>query len=210
MNRARSVPSMFANNQDDILARSSVETWVIKGVKGNVDCCKKCEGKVFEAEKLTTASGDWYHKNCFRCGECNRLLDSLTNNDGADGGLYCKKCYRVKYGPETRSSDIDHKLIDLSIIKLEDASKNCPRCGGAVFDNESVICGKVLLHKKCASCFLCEKKLNSNSIFKEKDEFYCDGCYRRKFSPCGYRGAGTTSWVDAASGDTLRHAYEAY
>ena len=55
-NRARSVPNIFANNQDDILARSSVETWVIKGVKGNADCCKKCDGKVFEAEKLTTAS----------------------------------------------------------------------------------------------------------------------------------------------------------
>ena len=47
---------MFQNNADDILARSSVETWVIKGQKGDVDVCKKCEGKVYEAEKLTTAS----------------------------------------------------------------------------------------------------------------------------------------------------------
>ena len=54
--RARSVPSMFQNNADDILARSSVETWTIKGEKGDGNCCKKCEGKVFEAEKLTTAS----------------------------------------------------------------------------------------------------------------------------------------------------------
>ena len=55
------------------------------------------------------------------------MLDSLTNNDGPDGELYCKKCYKDKYGPQTRSSDIDHKLIDLSNIKSEDASKNCPR-----------------------------------------------------------------------------------
>jgi hypothetical protein len=210
MNRARSVPRMFQNNSDDILARSSVETWTIKGEKGDGDCCKKCEGKVFEAEKLTTASGDWYHKNCFRCVECNRLLDSLTNNDGADGGLYCKKCYCVKYGPQTRSSDVDHKLIDLSTIKVEDPLKNCPRCGGAVFDNESILCNKTLLHRKCATCFLCEKKLQSNSIYQEKDEFYCDGCYRRKFSPVGYRGAGCSSWVDANSADSLRHTYEAY
>ena len=47
---------MFANNADDILARSTVETWVIKGEKGDVDVCKKCEGKVYEAEKLTTAA----------------------------------------------------------------------------------------------------------------------------------------------------------
>ena len=52
------------------------------------------------------------------------------------------------------------------------------RCGGAVFDNEAVICNKTLLHKKCATCFICEKKLQTNSIYQEKDEFYCDGCYR--------------------------------
>ena len=54
--RARSVPSMFLNPADDILARSTVETWVIKAEKGNADCCPKCDGKVFEAEKLVTAS----------------------------------------------------------------------------------------------------------------------------------------------------------
>ena len=51
----RSVPKMY-NQQDDILARSAVETWVIKAEKGEVDCCPKCDGKVFEAEKMVTAS----------------------------------------------------------------------------------------------------------------------------------------------------------
>ena len=54
--RARSVPSMFSNPADDILARSTVETWVIKAEKGAADACKKCDGKVYEAEKMTTAS----------------------------------------------------------------------------------------------------------------------------------------------------------
>ena len=47
------------------------------------------------------SQGDWYHRNCFRCEDCNRLLDSLTNNDCL-GKLYCKKCYNKKYGPQTR------------------------------------------------------------------------------------------------------------
>ena len=51
----RSVPKMF-QQQDDILARSTVETWVIKAEKGDQDCCPKCDGKVFEAEKMVTAS----------------------------------------------------------------------------------------------------------------------------------------------------------
>jgi len=210
MNRARSVPKMFQNNADDILARSTVETWVIKGEKGDADVCKKCCGKVYEAEKMTSAAGNWYHKNCFRCDLCNKLLDSTNNNDGPDGGLFCKKCYRDQWGPQTRSSDVDHKLIDLSNIKSADPSQCCPRCGGAVFDNETVRCNKTLLHKKCATCFSCEKKLNSSNIFQEKDEFYCDVCYKRKFAPVGYRGAGCSSWVDASSADSLRHTYEAY
>merc|ERR1719188_964267 len=109
MNRARSVPKMFANN---------------------ADVCRKCCGKVYEAEKMTSAAGNWYHKNCFRCDNqvCNKLLDSTNNNDGPDGGLYCKKCYRDNWGPQTRSSDVDHKLIDLSNIKSADPSQCCPRC----------------------------------------------------------------------------------
>ena len=41
---------------DDVLARSVVETWVIKGEKGDPNCCPKCDGKVFEAEKMVSAS----------------------------------------------------------------------------------------------------------------------------------------------------------
>ena len=86
--------SKFYNNEDDMLARSTVETWVIKAEKDSQDCCPKCGGKVFEAEKMVTANGKWFHRNCFRCVTCNNMLDSLNNNDGPDGNLYCKMCYR--------------------------------------------------------------------------------------------------------------------
>ena len=54
--------SKFYNNEDDMLARSTIETWVIKAEKDNQDCCPKCEGRVYEAEKMVTANGKWYHK----------------------------------------------------------------------------------------------------------------------------------------------------
>ena len=41
---------------DDMLARATIETWVIKAEKGERDCCPKCDGRVFEAEKMVTAS----------------------------------------------------------------------------------------------------------------------------------------------------------
>ena len=47
-------------NEDDILARSTVETWVIKAEKGAQDCCPKCYGRVFEAEKMVSGNVSQY------------------------------------------------------------------------------------------------------------------------------------------------------
>lgn len=208
--RSTSIPNMY-KQQDDMLARATVETWVIKAEKGERDCCPKCDGRVFEAEKMVTASGTWYHRNCFRCVDCARLLDSLTNNDGPDGNLYCKKCYAGKYGPQVRSNDVDHKIIDTSVIKAEDPKKNCPRCGGAVFSAEQVSSNGIGYHRKCATCHACEKPLTHNTIYSGEDsDIYCQGCYHRKFAPSGYRGAGCSSWVDTDSNNVLRHSYQAF
>ena len=92
------------------------------------------------------------------------MLDSLSNNDGLDG-LYCKGCYNVKFGPQVRSTDVEHKIIDTSSIKSEDPKKNCPRCSGAVFSAESIPCKDRKYHKKCASCASCEKPLTYNTVF---------------------------------------------
>jgi len=203
--------SKFYNNEDDMLARSTVETWVIKAEKDNQDCCPKCFGKVFEAEKMVTANGKWYHKNCFRCAQCLTLLDSLNNNDGPDGALYCKMCYKDKYGPQNRPSDIDLKARNTGSIKSEDPKKNCPRCGGGVFENEKISSKKHSYHKKCATCKLCEAGLTYNTLHDgEDDEIYCKFCYHRKFAPVGYRGAGCADWVDNESTGVLRHSFQAF
>ena len=60
--RGASVPKMY-REQDDMLARSTIETWVIKAEKGDANACPKCDGKVFEAEKMTTAS---VSTHCFK------------------------------------------------------------------------------------------------------------------------------------------------
>ena len=55
---------------------------------------------------------------------------------------------------------------------------NFLRCGGAVFSAERVAIKDEIFHKKCAVCSSCEKPLFTNNIYKEKDELFCDGCYR--------------------------------
>jgi len=203
--------SKFYNNEDDMLARSTIETWVIKAEKDNQDCCPKCEGRVYEAEKMVTANGKWYHKNCFRCSECRIQLDSLNNNDGPDGCLYCKMCYATKYGPQNRPSDVDLKARNTGLIKAIDPKKNCPRCGGGVFSNEEIKAKTASYHKKCATCILCEAQLTHNTVYDGEDNnIYCKFCYHRKFAPVGYRGAGCADWVDGESNNVLRHSFQAF
>ena len=43
--------------------------------------CPRCQGKVFEAEKMVTRIGS-YHRNCFSCIECKKKLDSVTCCEG--------------------------------------------------------------------------------------------------------------------------------
>eukprot|EP00091_Calanus_sinicus_P000418 TRINITY_DN10347_c0_g1_i1.p1 TRINITY_DN10347_c0_g1~~TRINITY_DN10347_c0_g1_i1.p1 ORF type:complete len:171 (+),score=23.08 TRINITY_DN10347_c0_g1_i1:161-673(+) len=130
---------------------------------------------------MVTANGKWYHKNCFRCVQCLYMVDSLNNNDGPDGCLYCKMCYKEKYGPQNRPSDIDLKARNTGSLKSEDPSKNCPRCGGGVFANESVSSKGKSYHTKCATCKLCEGALTHNTLFDGDDsDIYCKFCYHRK------------------------------
>ena len=41
-----------------------------------------------------------YHKPCFNCKACHRILDSTLACDGPDKDVYCKLCYAKKYGPK--------------------------------------------------------------------------------------------------------------
>ena len=62
----------------------------------NTDICPTCSSKVYFAEQVFLG-GYKYHKQCFKCCVCNKLVDSTTVNEkGAI--LYCKTCYQKTYG----------------------------------------------------------------------------------------------------------------
>ena len=54
--------------------------------------CPRCEKPVYFAEEVK-ALGNVYHKLCFSCTQCRKLLDpgSITEHDGE---LYCNNCYK--------------------------------------------------------------------------------------------------------------------
>ncbi len=69
----------------------------IKATDGNG--CPRCGGAVFAAEQML-ARGTVWHKTCFNCLECHRVLDSVLACDGPDRDIYCKLCYAKKFGPK--------------------------------------------------------------------------------------------------------------
>jgi len=64
--------------------------------------CPKCGKSVYAAEEMSAGGYKW-HKFCFKCNLCNKLLDSTTccpHEDAEENALYCKHCHGRKYGPK--------------------------------------------------------------------------------------------------------------
>ncbi|KAI3379546.1 hypothetical protein SNEBB_004425 [Seison nebaliae] len=60
--------------------------------------CPKCQQPVYHAEEVLAAGRKW-HKFCFACSFCRKLLESTTVAEH-EGRLYCKTCYSREFGPQ--------------------------------------------------------------------------------------------------------------
>lgn len=58
--------------------------------------CAKCGKAVYMAEELLAAGKKW-HKLCFKCTKCKKMLDSSTMAEHG-GDLYCKACHTRSFG----------------------------------------------------------------------------------------------------------------
>uniref|UniRef100_A0A1L8DMD3 Putative regulatory protein mlp n=2 Tax=Nyssomyia neivai TaxID=330878 RepID=A0A1L8DMD3_9DIPT len=171
--------------------------------------CPRCGGYVYNAEQML-ARGKAWHKECFKCGNCAKRLDSVNCCEGPDKDIYCKVCYAKKFGPKGygygqgggalqsdcfANGELAPKttVIDTSIIKAA-PGQGCPRCGGVVFAAEQVLSKGREWHRKCYKCRDCTKTLDSIIACDGPDrDIYCKTCYGKKWGPHGYgfaSGAG--------------------
>ena len=64
------------------------------------DSCKKCQGHVFEMERVSFKSSMW-HKQCFNCANCKyTLTNTLDDVFDREGQLYCRPCLKKHFGDE--------------------------------------------------------------------------------------------------------------
>ena len=60
--------------------------------------CARCAGRVYQAE-LARACGRVWHRACFTCRDCSKLLDSNSLCERAED-IYCTNCYHRNFGPK--------------------------------------------------------------------------------------------------------------
>lgn len=66
---------------------------------GGSDKCARCCKPVYAAEKVF-AAGKPFHKLCFSCSTCKKLLSSMNCCDNSESEIFCKGCYGKQYGPK--------------------------------------------------------------------------------------------------------------
>jgi hypothetical protein len=73
------------------------------GAQIDTSNCRACEKPVFQMEQIKAEKGVW-HKNCFRCTECNKQLnvDTYQSNEGS---LYCKPHFKALFTPKAVEDD---------------------------------------------------------------------------------------------------------
>jgi len=60
--------------------------------------CPRCTKNVYFAEEKQALGKSW-HKLCFVCGNCKKMLDSGRYTEH-DGEMFCSSCYRKFFGPK--------------------------------------------------------------------------------------------------------------
>lgn len=58
-----------------------------------------------------------YHRKCFSCSECKRLLDYNIAADGPNGEIFCNSCYGKLFGAHVMYSQMEDKSIKTELIK---------------------------------------------------------------------------------------------
>ncbi|KFD53612.1 hypothetical protein M513_05528 [Trichuris suis] len=94
------------------------------------------------------AGGYKWHKFCFKCSMCNKLLDSVSVAEH-QAELYCKQCHGRKYGPKgvgfglgagalTMDNAMCNKLLDSTSVAEHGAELFCKTCHGRKYGPKGV------------------------------------------------------------------------
>ncbi len=119
------------------------------------DQCKKCAQYFLPGETISMYQSDIYHPDCFRCGNCQKLLVNQGFFRQEDGCFYCLNCH------------IDHGV-------------HCLKCQEPFLTGEilSQFDGKYF-HNTCFLCDICQQMIDMKYFNYRNDKVVCEFCWNK-------------------------------
>jgi len=187
--------------------------------------CVACEKSVFEAEKLV-ADGVCFHKSCFRCQHCSKVL-TLGNYASLSGKMYCKPHFKQLFATKGNYADafgvadpkkswradadgssdasanvrsLKHKFGgDVFSSPSAAASTKCPCCAKTAYAAESYDVDGSKYHKGCFKCVTCGVSLSMETFVSQGANLYC----KRDVPVSASRGVMSKELIDAMAAQKL-------
>lgn len=184
-----------------------VQPGATSGSLGGGKSCGTCGKPVYFNERVLGA-GREFHKQCFKCSDCNKMLESTTVADH-EGTIFCKACHKKKFGLKgygygqgagtlAMDGSIESRPPNMPPARDPTPSSGpgdkCGRCGKTVYHAEKAVGAGKVWHKLCFKCANCGKGLDSSTVRDSEGMIYCSACHAKQFGPKGYGfggGAGT-------------------
>lgn len=157
---------------------------------GTLDKCKACDKTVYVVD-MVSADGIPYHKNCFRCSQCNGKL-AIGRYSSLDGVLFCmphfeqhfKKTGSYSDRKPTMKPELARTPSKLSSMFSGTIDK-CTICKKTAYPLEKITVEGENYHK---SCFRCAKGgcfLTTSNYAALDGYLYCKPHYAQLFKEKG-------------------------
>eukprot|EP01121_Diplochlamys_sp_Union-15-3_P015920 TRINITY_DN532_c0_g2_i2.p1 TRINITY_DN532_c0_g2~~TRINITY_DN532_c0_g2_i2.p1 ORF type:complete len:153 (+),score=12.63 TRINITY_DN532_c0_g2_i2:49-459(+) len=112
--------------------------------------CSICHSAIQPGTKYKTTNSQNFHRECFKCSNCNRLLESEYYEHS--GRFYCAKDYNDLFAPK------------------------CDKCFKGIGEEHVQYRGKKF-HNNCFTCLKCHNRVSIDNFFRVEDKGpYCDPC----------------------------------
>ena len=161
--------------------------------------CAKCNLNVYKNEEILAATRHW-HKTCFACYECTRVL-TVDKYLDHNSDPYCIPCFERLFSDAEKlnelnlQSGVGHKkthLTEMELMKQNYANVNdaphCSKCEKVVYKyDQHSACGK-MYHKSCFTCGgssktkACQQLLSLKNYNTHDDKPYCNHCLSTLFN----------------------------
>eukprot|EP01108_Squamamoeba_japonica_P009162 TRINITY_DN8451_c0_g1_i1.p1 TRINITY_DN8451_c0_g1~~TRINITY_DN8451_c0_g1_i1.p1 ORF type:complete len:121 (-),score=31.89 TRINITY_DN8451_c0_g1_i1:43-405(-) len=115
--------------------------------------CKRCTFEIPADDSYSiTAFDGHFHKDCFKCNDCQTQLFSISKFFEKDGFPQCRDC-KNKKGPK------------------------CNGCGSEIAEVDHITHGPLHFCKmECMKCSVCKKNVKQGDYFEDEGELFHLAC----------------------------------